>query len=63
MLSVEAMLLCLLGPDSEDPTVIWKRLADQFQKKMWTNKLALRRKLHTMKLKDGQSMKKYGNVP
>ena len=49
----------LLGPDPEDPAAVWKKLADQFQKKTWANKLRLRRKLHNLKLKDGQSVQKH----
>ena len=59
MLSVDPTLLYLLEPDLENPAVVWKKLADQFQKKAWANKLALRRKLHNLKLKDGQSMQKH----
>ena len=54
VLSVDPTLLYLLGPDPEIPAVVWKKLADQFQKKTWPNKLALRRKLYNLKLKDGQ---------
>ena len=32
MLSIEPSLLYLIG-DPEDPIVVWKKLADQFQKK------------------------------
>ena len=35
---------------------VWKKLADQFQKKTWANKLELRRKLYSLKLKDGDSV-------
>ena len=59
VLSVEPTLLYLLGPDPADPVVVWKKLADQFQKKTWANKLTLRRKLHNLKLKDGQSVQKH----
>ena len=59
VLSVDATLLYLLGPDPEHPPVVWKKLADQFQKKKWTNKLALRRELYNLKLKDGQSLQKH----
>ena len=59
VLSVDPKLLYLLGPDPEDPVAVWKKLADQFQKKTWANKLALRRKLHNLKLKDGQSVQKH----
>ena len=55
VLAVEPSLLYLLG-DPEDPIVVWKKLRDQFQKKTWVNRLALRRKLHTLQLKDGESV-------
>ena len=41
VLSIDPLLLYLLG-DPEDPAVVWKKLGDQFQKKTWANKLALR---------------------
>ena len=41
VLSVDPTLLYLLGPDPENPAVVWKKLADQFQKKTWANKFAL----------------------
>ena len=55
MLAVELSLLYLLG-NPEDPVVVWKKLRDQFQKKTWMNRLALRRKLHTLQLVDGKSI-------
>ena len=45
----------MLG-NPEDPIVVWKKLRYQFQKKTWANRLALRRKLHTLQLKDGESV-------
>ena len=52
---------CLLwpNPNPEDPTEVWKKLADHFQKKTWSNKLTLRRKLYDLKLKDGQPVQKH----
>ena len=50
VLGVETNLLYLLG-DPEDPEIVWKKLASQFQKSSWANKLCLRGKLHHMKLK------------
>ena len=44
VLSVEPSLLYIIG-DPEDPVTVWKKLADQFQKKTWANKLELRHKL------------------
>ena len=58
VLSVEPTLLYLIA-DPEDPTVVWKKLADQFQKKTWANKLELRRKLYSMRLKDGNSVQEH----
>ena len=49
---VEQSLSYLIG-DPDDPTVVWKKLADQFQKKTWANQLALRRRLYSLKLKEG----------
>ena len=57
VLSVEPSLLYLIG-DPEDPITVWKKLADQFQKKTWANKLELRRKLYSLRLKDRDSMSK-----
>ena len=55
VLAVEPSLLYLIG-DPEDPVVVWKKLQDQFQKKTWANKLVLQRKLHSLQLKDGESV-------
>lgn len=40
-------MLYLIG-DPEDPIVVWQKLANQFQKKTWANKLELRRKLYSL---------------
>ncbi len=55
VLAVDPALLYLLG-DPDDPVTVWKKLQDQFQKKSWSNKLALRRRLHSLHLKDGDSI-------
>ena len=55
VLSIDPSLLYLIG-DPEDPSVVWKKLGDQFQKKSWANKLHLRKRLHTLRLKDGDSV-------
>ena len=52
VLSVDPSLLYLIG-DPEDPIAVWKKLGDQFQKKTWVNKLELRRKLHSLRLREG----------
>eukprot|EP00794_Sanderia_malayensis_P004203 gene4203-4765_t len=49
VLSIEPCLLYLLG-DPQDPVVVWNKLAAQFQKKTWANKLALQRKLYSLRL-------------
>ncbi len=61
VLSMEPSLLYLIG-EPEDPIVVWKKLLDQFQKKTWANKLALRRKLYSLKLKDGDAVQEHIKV-
>ena len=58
VLSVEPSLLYLIR-DTDDPVVAWKKLANQFQKKTWANKLALRRKLYSPKLKECDTLHNY----
>ena len=55
VLAVEPSLLYLIG-DSEDPVAVWQKLQNQFQKKTWANKLALRRRLHSLQLREGESV-------
>lgn len=55
VLSVEPSLLYLLG-DPVDPVIVWNTLQEQFQKKTWANKLALRRRLNSLNLKHGESV-------
>jgi len=42
-----------------DPCAVWKKLGDQFLKKSWGNKLELRRKLHSLRLFDGESVQEH----
>ena len=58
VLSIDPSLLYLIG-DPKDPVVVWKALSNQFQKKTWANRLALRHKLHSAKLKDGQPVQEH----
>ena len=58
VLSIEPSLLYLLG-DPQDPVVVWDKLAAQFQKKTWANKLSLRRKLYSLRLKESQSVQQH----
>ena len=36
-----------------------EKLSDQFQKKTWSNKLELRRKLYSLHLKEGESVQQH----
>ena len=38
VLSMDPAILYLIR-DPKDPTEVWKKLSDQFQKKTWANKL------------------------
>ena len=58
VLYIDPFLLYLLR-DPTDPTAVWERLSTQFQKKTWANKLALRRRLHSLQLKERQSVQEH----
>lgn len=58
VLAVETKLLYLIG-DPDDPQVVWKKLADQYQRKTWANKLELRRKLFSTRLAEGGSLQEH----
>ena len=58
VLSVEPSLLYLVG-DPEDPAAVWGKLANQFQKRTWANKLELRRNLFSLRLKNGESVQEH----
>ena len=58
VLSIEPSLLYLLG-DPDDPVVVWRKLSDQFQKKTWANKLQLRKRLYSLKLREGDSVQEH----
>ena len=55
VLSVHLSLLYLIG-EPTNPKEVSIKLKDQFQKKTWSNKLELRRKLHSLRLKEGESV-------
>ena len=59
VLSMDPSLLYLLGADPVDPVLVWKKLSEQFQKRTWANKLVLRRKLHSLRLKEGDSVQEH----
>ena len=48
--------------DPTDPVVVWRILADQFQCKMWANKLELKRKLFSLRLAEGGSVQEHVKV-
>ena len=54
VLSIDPSLLYVFG-DPADPVAVWKKLSDQFQRKTWANNLVLRRRLHSLRLREGQS--------
>ena len=58
VLSIEPRLLYLVG-EPDDPGRVWKKLSDQFLKKTWANKLELRRKLFSLRLKEGESVQEH----
>ena len=60
VLAVQPELLYLLG-DPVDPAAVWKKLEDTFQRKTWSNKLKLRRKLYSMKLENGGNLQEHFN--
>ena len=61
VLAVDTSLLYLVG-DPVDPAAVWGKLSGQFQKRTWANKLSLRKKLFTMKLRDSGSMREYMEI-
>eukprot|EP00731_Ephydatia_muelleri_P025883 Em0017g966a len=53
-------LLYLVGSDHPDnPVIVWKKLQDQFQRKTWANKLALHRRLHSLRFREGESIQEH----
>jgi len=57
VLAMELCLLYLIGNDPTDPVVVWRVLLEQFQWKIWANKLELKQKLFSLRLVEGGSMK------
>ena len=58
VLGIDSSLLYLIG-EPEEPVEVWKKLRSQFQKKTWANKLVLRRKLHSLRLKQGEPVQEH----
>ena len=61
VLAINPALLYLLIGEPTDPTGVWTKLENLFQKKSWANKLSMRRKLHSLRLKDGDSVQDHAN--
>ena len=55
LLTISTNLLYLLGAPTDSKTV-WQVLEEQYQKKSWANVFQKRRKLQSLKLRDGQSV-------
>ena len=58
VLHIEPKLIYLIG-DPTDPAVVWTKLKDTFQKKSWSNKLRLRKKLYKMELKPQDDLRSH----
>ena len=58
VLSVEPSLLYLLG-DPKDHQVVWTKLEEQFQRKTWSNRMQLRKRIFSLKLKEGGSVSEH----
>ncbi len=56
VLLIDPRLLYLIG-EPDNPATVWTTLKEQFMKKSWANKPVLRRKLHSLQLKEGSSVK------
>ena len=56
--SIDPTLLYLLD-GIDDPKAAWKKLHDQYCKKIWANKLELRKKLHSLRLREGGSVQEH----
>ena len=61
VLSVDPKLLYLLR-DPNDPQVVWNKLSNPFQKKTWCNKLQLRRRLFSLRLREGGSVQDHFKI-
>ena len=55
VISADPLLLYILG-EPKDPVEVWTALSEQFDRKTWANKLELRRRLFSLKLKKGGSV-------
>lgn len=58
VLAIDPKLLYLIS-DPDDPATVWNKLRDTFQKKSWSNKLRLRKKLYSMRLENNGNLQEY----
>lgn len=58
VLALDTSLLYIVG-EEEDPALVWNKIENQFEKKTWSNKLNLRRRLHNARLREGGSVQEY----
>ena len=58
VLSIDPTLLYLIG-EPTNPKTVWTTLADQFHKTMCANKLQMKRKLHSLSLKEGDPVQEH----
>ena len=58
VLSVSEDILHILE-DPNCPVIVWRKLADQFQRKTWANRLHLRKRLYATKLGEGGSVNEH----
>ena len=58
ILTLDPNLLYLPG-EPDNPVSVWEKLAKQFQKKSWVNKLILRHKLYSLQLKECDSVQEH----
>ena len=58
MLSINPSRLYLIG-DPKEPVEVWQKLRSQFQKKTWANKLVLRNRIHSLRLKEKESVQEH----
>jgi len=55
VLAIDPTLLYLIG-EPTDPKIVWTKLANQFQKVTWANKLEMRKRLHSLRMKEDDSV-------
>ena len=59
VLSIDPTVLYLIGSDPDDPITVWKKLSSHFQKRTWANKLELRRRLYSLRLREGDPVQEH----